>query len=89
MPLLNTNLLSYFTVNHDLLTLKNLKSVKNYLNLNQITIMFKANRILILLIFIAILGFLAVFIYLKIILNQPITEQEGLPSGPDVITYLT
>ena len=51
--------------------------------------MFKANRILILLTFIAILGFLAVFIYLKVILNQPITEQEGLPSGPDVITYLT
>lgn len=51
--------------------------------------MFKANKILIFLMIIALLGFVAVFIYLKLILNQTITEENFSPRSTDVITYLT
>lgn len=49
--------------------------------------MFKARRIIFLLVLITILGFLAVYLYINFILDAPVDQENVIQSGEKIMSY--
>lgn len=49
--------------------------------------MFKAKRIIIILVLITILGFLAVYLYINFMLDAPVDQENVIKSGEKIMSY--